>query len=215
MESQSHGFEFEDIIIESITGFNKNEYQKLLHNKYTSSMDIVKGIKSEYDYSIKVSKNNTGIGGGDILRFFNHSQEGFKLIVGEWEQKTQNTKIYHTIYEFDIQKKDFKLLWGNISREELQSFVSYVKSIPPGKKAQRENSKLWKEKRKSIYEKCGKGIVDIAAKIDSKSQRRVQCSLSLKDLLLSPISRTIDTKKYKKVILPYEQKSFPRTFKKT
>lgn len=214
MESQFHGFEFEDKIIESITGLNKNEYQKLLNNKYTSSMDIVKGIKSEYDYSIKVSKNKTGIGGGDILRFFNHSQEGFKLIVGVWEQKTQTTKVYNTIYEFDIQKKDFEILWKNISYKELESFVSYVKSIPSGKKAQKENSKIWKEKRKLIYEECGKGIVDIAAKIDSKTQRRVQCSLNLKELLSSSISRTTYTKKYREVILPYEQKSSSRSFKK-
>lgn len=214
MESQSHGFDFEDKIVKSITGIDKREYQNLLEGKYTSSMDIVKGVKSNHDYSVKVAKANSGIGGGDIIRFFNHSKNGFKLIVGVWEQKTSTKKVYNVIYEFDIQKSDFELLWSKIPQEELLSFTQYVKSIPSGRKAQKENSSIWKEKRKDIYNKYGKGLVDIAAKIDSKTQRRVQCSIGLKDLLSSPISRTTHTKQFRGIILPYEQKSTSRKFKK-
>lgn len=215
MESQSHGFDFEDKIIEAVVGIKKNEYQNLIENRYTSSMDIVKGIKSKYDYSIKVSKEKSGIGGGDILRFFDHSLKGFKLIVGVWKQSTSDTKTYHTIYEFDIRKTDFEILWNNISRKEICKFVDYVRNIPSGKKAQQDNRALWKQKRQKIYDTCGKGIVDIAAKIDSKNQRRVQCSIDIDDLLSSGIKCIVYQENYKGIKLPYEQKSQSRKFKKT
>lgn len=215
MESQSHGFDFEDKIIEVITGIKKNEYQTLIENRYTSSMDIVKGVKSKHDYSIKVSKEKSGIGGGDILRFLNHSEKGFKLIVGIWKQSTSDVKTYHTIYEFDIRKADFKLMWGNIPRKEIENFVDYVRSIPSGKKAQQENRDLWKQKRQKIYDAYDRGIVDIAAKIDSKNQRRVQCSINMNDLLSSGIKYEVYQEKYKGINLPYEQKSQSRKFKKS
>lgn len=215
MESQAHGLQFEEAIIKSITGISKDQYQSLLEGKYTSSMDIVKGIKSKNDYSIKVAKKNTGIGGGDILRFYSHAKQGFTLIIGIWQQKNRETKIYDSIYEFYIKPSDFKTLWGNIPYNVLEDFVKYVKNIPEGKKAQLENRKLWKEKRQKIYDTYEKGLMNIAAKIDSKSQRRVQCSLNIKELIDSGIEYELHTKKYGEISLPYEQKSGSRKFKKS
>jgi hypothetical protein len=214
MESQRHGFDFENEVIYQITGFFKEEYEKKITNSYTSSMDIVKGVHSEYDYSIKVSKNGRGIGGGDILRFNKHCEKGFKLIVGCWNQKNSSIKVYDCIYEFTITPKDYKKLWGSIPLDELKNFVNYVKSIPSGKEAQKKNTLLWKEKRDILYHTYDKGVVDIAAKIDSVSQRRVQCSMRLEELISSGIDYVKYTKSYKGIKLPYEQKSTSRKFKK-
>ena len=213
METQNHGLVFENEIVQIITGFTKSEYEKLLPNSYTSSIDIAKDVHSEHDYSIKVSKNGKSVGGGDILRFNEHCKYGFKLVVGCWSQKSKAVKSYYCVYEFDITPNDYIKLWGNLSLEKLKDFVAYVKSIPAGKKAQLENRNLWKEKRQSLYDSYGKGIISIAAKIDSKTQRRVQCSFTIDELVSSGIYYQKFDTKYKDLDLPYEQNSEPRMIK--
>ena len=57
MEVQAHGNYFEDVKTREITGLGKDEYDKLKSNGYTSSMDIVEGLHSDKDISIKYSFN--------------------------------------------------------------------------------------------------------------------------------------------------------------
>jgi len=137
MESQSHGNQFEDLILFEITGLTKEQYQPLLKGGYTAPMDIERGIHSDHNYSIKTSKNGKTIGCGDILRFRTHcSSTEFKLLVGAWRQSSVSTKTYTGIYEFNISPSVENLLWGNLTTEAMMPFVSYVKAIPPGKQAQ-------------------------------------------------------------------------------
>ena len=67
MEVQAHGNYFEDIKTREITGMSKDEYDNLKDNGYTSSMDIVKGLHSDIDISIKTAKGKK-VDCGDILR---------------------------------------------------------------------------------------------------------------------------------------------------
>ena len=62
MEVQNHGVLFEDIVIRAITGLSKDQYESKLDNAYTASMDVVKGVESKINYSIKVSKDGKSIG---------------------------------------------------------------------------------------------------------------------------------------------------------
>lgn len=215
MNFQKHGFDFEDRVIQNITKLTKEEYQNKLTGKYTSSMDIVKNIHSKHDYSIKVSKNGNGIGGGDILRFNKHCRDGFKLVIGCWKQINSTTKRFYTVYEFDIRENDYHALWGNLTEESLLPFVSYVKGIPAGKEAQKKNKTLWKEKRQKLYDTYGRGVLDIAAKIDSKNQRRVQCSFTVQNLIDCGVRYKKYDAEYRGISLPYEEKSKPRQFSKT
>ena len=57
MEVKAHGNYFEDIKTREITGMSKDEYDDLKDNGYTSSMDIVKGLYSDRDISIKTAKS--------------------------------------------------------------------------------------------------------------------------------------------------------------
>jgi hypothetical protein len=213
MEVQNHGVLFEDSIIRAITGLSKDEYQSKLENAYTASMDVVKGIESNTDYSIKVSKDGKSIGCGDLLRFMRHSRDGeFTMVVGAWQQITPTTKRYNTIYEFNITPADCPKLWDRITEEVVQPFVEYVKSIEPGKSAQMANRKLWKERRQAIYDVYGQGLCAIDAKIDSKNQRRVQCSIKIDKLIDSGIEYIKYETEYKGIKLPYEQTSSPRQF---
>jgi DNA modification methylase len=214
MESQGHGVAFENDVIKSITGLSKDEYQSLLNNAYTASMDIKKDVHSDRNYSIKASKDGLGIGCGDILRFVQHCRDDeFTIIVGAWKQLTKETKEYYEIYEFDITPSDYQKLWGGINKEHLEPFVLYVKSIPEGKNAQLANRVLWKDKRNAIYDAYGQGIMSIDAKIDSKKQRRVQCGVSIVDLINAGFNYRKYVDKYRDIVLPYRQDSESRKFK--
>lgn len=216
MEVQNHGVLFEDNVIRAITGLSKDEYQTLLENAYTASMDVVKGIKSDTNYSVKVSKDAKSIGCGDILRFMRHCRDGeFIMVVGAWYQITPEIKRYDCIYEFTITPTDYAKLWDRITEEAVQPFVDYVRSIPPGKEAQMANRREWKQRRQAIYDTYGQGLCAIDAKIDSKNQRRVQCSVKIDKLIESGIAYSKYETEYKGIKLPYEQNSSPRQFTQT
>lgn len=213
MEVQNHGVLFEDSVIRAITGLSKDEYQTLLENAYTASMDVLKGVESEINYSIKVSKDGKSIGCGDILRFMQHCQDDeFTMVIGAWRQVSSTVKRYDYIYEFDIKPEYYVKLWSKITPDVMRPFVNYVKAIPPGKPAQMANRKLWKEKRQAIYDSHGRGLCAIDAKIDSKNQRRVQCSIKVDELITSEIGHRKYETEYKGIKLPYEQNSSPRQF---
>lgn len=214
-EVQNHGVLFEDTVIRSITGMSKEEYQSTLEGAYIASMDILKGHHSDVNYSVKVSGGKS-LGCGDILRFLRHCRDdSFTIIAGRWKQVTKEKKVYQEIYEFDISPEHYKKLFENMSEEVVKEFVDYVKAIPPGREAQLANRKLWKEKRKVIYETCGRGLMAIDAKIDSKNQRRVQCSAKIQGLIDAEIPYRKYTEEYRGIQLPYEQESKPRTFAST
>ena len=216
MEVQNHGVLFEDSIVRAITGLSKDEYQTLLENAYTASMDVVKGIKSDVNYSVKVSKDGKSIGCGDLLRFMRHSRDDeFTMVVGAWRQISPTVKRYDTIYEFNITPADYAKLWAGITEEVMQPFVDYVKNIEPGKAAQMANRRTWKQHRQAIYDTHGQGLCAVDAKIDSKNQRRVQCSIKIDKLIDSGIAYSKYETEYKGIKLPYEQDSSPRQFTQT
>lgn len=208
-EVQYHGIEFEDIIIKSITGFSKIDYDRFKVGGHTSSMDIIKDLHSDKNYSIKSSSGPLYL--SDVNRFMNHCKnDDFTIILGIWSQ-LNDIKRYNMIYEIDITPNLWNFLWGNIIQEDIMQFIRYVKEIPAGKQGQLDHRNLWKELRTSIYSK-GKGLVNIDAKIDSKTQRRVQCSIRFNELISnSDVKYREYTDKYRGIELPYDQKSNQRS----
>lgn len=211
MEVQAHGNKFEDIVIRKVSRISKTEYEKLIPNAYTSPMDIHEGIRSKFNASVKSTGGNS-IGLGDIVSFYDHATTTpFKMIVGQWEQVTESEKEFHTVYEFEITPEIGKMLFGNMTRRQLITFRNYVKGIPAGKKGQSDNKKLWKEKRSRLIEKTNP-VVKIDAKIDSKTQRRVQSSVGIHELLEAGIPHKKFRAKYRGIELPFVIESGARTF---
>jgi len=213
MESQIHGILFENDIIKARTGLEKAEYQRLLPGCYTATMDITKGYYSDYNVSIKAAKlsRTISIGCGDIMRFQNHCQNSeFIMVLGVWTQSSPTQKSFVEIYEFEFTPASYDALWGGIRADHLRPFVDYVKAIPPGKTEQMANRKLWKQKRQAIVDSYG-GVIKIDAKIDSASQRRVQCSIKLNDLIASGVKCDKYVNSYYTIKLPYDQSSAPRS----
>lgn len=206
MQYQKHGFDFEDIIIQSLTGVSALEYKQRQKNGHTAIFDIDRGVLSKKNYSIKVSKQSMNVWTSDILRFYDSTKSTeFNMIVGCWYYDSKG-KEFTRILEFNFEPKYHKFLWNNLPRKELESFCDYVKNIPHGSKAQQDNKYVWKEKRDLLIDTYGKGIVSINAKIDSGVQRRVQSGIRINDLISIGVKYKEYTDTFRNINLPFVQK---------
>ena len=184
MEVQAHGNYYEDLKTRQITGLGKAEYDALKENGYTSGMDIMKGLMSAYDYSIKTSKGNT-VDCGDILR--RRQETDYNLVVGCYSQVGDN-KVFHSEYTFYIRPEHEQKLWGRMNYNQLAEYVDYIKNIPAGREAQQETKTERTVLKNCIEDK--NALIKIHPKVDSKKQRRVQCSVKMSDLIKARIPYT-------------------------
>tara|TARA_X000001382_G_scaffold114328_1_gene92600 strand:- start:327 stop:932 length:606 start_codon:yes stop_codon:yes gene_type:complete len=201
MEVQAHGNVYEDCVIRERTDMSKDEYDALKPNGYTSEFDLSKGLVVDYNGSIKTTKNNN-ICCSDVVRKMTHTN--YRLIVGQYAQVGEE-KVFHTEYEFFITPDDDKVLWGKMDIQEVREFVDYVKSIPSGKEAQLST----KSQRQVLQEQAqdSSALFKLNPKVDSKNQRRVQCSLHIDKLIAAGV-------KYIKKDINYIVISAPRKFNK-
>jgi hypothetical protein len=183
-EVQVHGNKYEDLKIREITSLSKEQYDKLKQNGYTSPFDLVKGIVVDFNASIKTTGSKT-VCCSDILLRMEHKE--YQLIIGAYKQ-VSNQKVFHTEYTFYITEKDYEKLWGTMTYESVRQFVDFVKSIPSGKQGQKETLNERNMLQNQIQ--CGHSLMKINPKVDSKSQRRVQCSFNLDEMLSSGIEYT-------------------------
>ena len=201
MEVQAHGNQYEDYVIRERTGMSKDEYDAKKENGYTSEFDLASGLAVDYNGSIKTTKNNT-ICCSDLLRKMKHND--YHLIVGVYKQDGKQKK-FHTEYEFFITPEDYDTLWGEMKYNDVEAFVNYVKSIPAGKEAQQSTKSVRKTFQEEVQ--CKKALFKINPKVDSKKQRRVQCSLHIDKLIAAGIQ-------YNKTAIDYTVVSGPRQFNK-
>ena len=201
MEVQAHGNSYENDVIMERTGYTKDEYDALKGGGYTDEFDLVDGLIVDYNGSVKSTGNNT-IDCADIQKKMDHTE--YNLIVGQYDQ-VGDSKVFHTEYEFYITPADYGVLWGKMKREHIDAFVGYVKSIPKGREAQQETKVARKVFKEEIEDK--QALYTINAKVYSKSQRRVQCSLKISELIAAGI-------KYEQRSIDYQYHSPRRKFKK-
>jgi len=198
-EVQAHGNKYENHKIYKLTGLTKKEYDKLKKNGYTSPFDLVKGLKVNFNGAIKSTASNT-VCCSDIQRMYGH--EDYTLIVGAYDQ-VDNKKVFHTEYEFYITKEDFDTLWGNTSVEKLNEYVDKVRKVEKTKEAQADYQKVKEVWKKGVLDENALFILN--PKVDSKKQRRVQCSLHIDKLIAAGV-------KYTKKDINYTVVSAPRKF---
>ncbi|AIX42298.1 hypothetical protein Syn7803C16_79 [Synechococcus phage ACG-2014f] len=183
-EVQLHGNIYEETVIRDITGLDKSAYDKTKKNGYTSVWDIEKGEYSDNNISIKTTGSNT-VCMGDAVRMASHTS--YNLVVGVYDQRG-NTKVFTTEYTFYITDADTKKIWGTMEVGEVTAFVDFVKSIPHGKEGQTSTKEYRNEFLSQIQDKSA--LMVINPKVDSKKQRRVQCSMRLSQLLESGVKYT-------------------------
>lgn len=181
-EVQSHGIHFEDLKIQERTGMSKKEYDNLKLGGYISKFDICSGLIVDYDASIKTTGTNT-ICCADLLTMMKHTQD-YHMIVGCYNQ-IKKVKQFYMQYEFFISSYNYKTLWGDINYNDVETYVNYIKSIPHGKQAQLEYRSIANSLKTEIIKDNSLFIIN--PKVDSKKQRRVQCSIKLDRLISSGV----------------------------
>lgn len=170
-EVQRHGFDFEDWV--------KKTFFAEFIGVYTQKWDVpseanyLTKIPKEFHHlpvSIKTCKFGSPIGFGDALRQYNNNQD-FLLIVGFWKQ-TANYKNFIAVEGVKVFADVWRNLFSPLNASDLTLLDSTIKNIGLHYS---EARKLAKEIKNSDKFKQTKIILN--PKIDSKTQRRLQCSL--------------------------------------
>lgn len=174
-QSQSHGLFWDSEIREKVFELPncKNDTTKFdipcNKNKWNPTENI----------SIKTS-GNENIDCGDVLRFYDRDTNDITIILVKYAQ-TANEKQIRQIMEINYNDKLKHLLFGTIPRCVLSEYVAFIKSIPHGKVTTETKQKYMKMKKD--MQKQYNMKINISPKVDSKNQRRVQCSIPKTDVL--------------------------------
>ena len=168
-EVQLHGFDFENWTKKTFFA----DFTVSYSNKWDipaefNQLEILPESFLHLPVSIKTCKNRCPIGFGDALRQFK-IDEDFLLIVGFWEQNGGD-KNFVAVEAVKINAKDWKNLFQPLTENDLESLDSAIKNKDWHYS---EVRKLAQEIKKAFPPT--KMILN--PKIDSKSQRRLQCSL--------------------------------------
>ena len=163
-ERQIHGFTFEDWL--------KKTFFDIY---YTSEWDISKKLNPNPvggPISIKTAKWRGSVYFGDATRQFQINQP-FTLIVGFWKSEANKKKIAK-IVESVVSPDKWKEIWKPLTAETIRELDILIKdrSVSPEIARNRIQEKLLTLRNKKPT------IITLNPKIDSKTQRRLQCSLS-------------------------------------
>lgn len=166
-ESQQHGFVFENDI-------KTNVFRVTSPSDYTAAHDIDKKdnpFDSNENISIKVTGRTT-VDLGDALRVYGYNTtEKNTMVVVKYEQTTDR-KALRAVYEIDLNQRE--LLWGAICENDIRELSSLVKSMPNGSRDSAIDNAIVL-KKKELNAKSG--VIKFNPKLDSKGQRRLQCSI--------------------------------------
>lgn len=198
----------------SINQTHGNKFENYIKKIYDcNSSDDFWDIPSFYDkYNIPTSiktitSRKNPICLADARKFW-AINEKYRIIVGVYVQ-CDKLKVIDCIYEFIISQDIHKHIIGNISYSDIENFHNSIKKYCFGehKEARRVASII----NGRFY---NKSIVKLNPKIDSKKQRRLQCSIKLQDLLkYSDYKKHVDT--YKGFSVKFAINSSKRFFLKS
>lgn len=170
-EVQRHGFDFENWV--------KQTFFAEYNASYTQKWDVpgeanyLAKIPKEFHrlpVSIKTCKFGSPIGFGDALRQYNND-ENFLLVVGFWNQDG-SYKNFVAVEGVKVSAIDWKNLFLPLSVTDLVLLDSIIKNIGLHYSEVRRAAKGLKNSDKFKQTK-----IILNPKIDSKTQRRLQCSL--------------------------------------
>lgn len=185
-QSQSHG-----LIWDSEIRVKVFQLPECINDTKKYDIDCTDNIYcSQENVSIKTSCSGT-IDCGDIVRFRNNDFTDGKytnMIIIRYIQ-TRTLKIIQEIVEFKYDQAVYNFLFGSISEAEIESYCNYVKMLPKGEVCQAD--KMEYKKMKKILQLKHNMYINISPKVDSKAQRRVQCSIPKMDTLFAKFTQNI------------------------
>jgi len=170
-EVQRHGVVFEQWVRDTFF----DGYQP---TSYTQKWDIPAAANTKHGgvpVNPKATKYRTPLDLGDALRQFDIN-EPFLLIVGYWVQEPQGKRMVN-ILTAQVTPAVWRKLWGPVTRADIERLDAVIKD----RSLSYEEARRLAQEMKSRPPFSESAIV-LNPKIDSKSQRRLQCSLRFEDV---------------------------------
>lgn len=162
--SQQHGFEFEKQVKDDFS-----VYLSLMNIDYVDKWDIPPTSVKSFQFT------GNRIEFGSIENIFSINNNFFLVLIG-WEQFNDIKKVVFSDVLLITQKQLTKMK-GMLSITELKKLSDILRSY---KKGEHEEAREWYKSIKESYE--DKTLFNINFKVDSGTQRRIQCSLDLRKL---------------------------------
>ncbi|MBC8011151.1 MAG: hypothetical protein H7067_13765 [Burkholderiales bacterium] len=175
-EVQAHGLVFEHWVCDTFFGAYRPP-------GYTQKWDIPAEANHLADPALaglpanpKATKHGAPVGLGDALRQYD-VDEPFLLILGYWEQPTPEEKRFVKLLAPRVDPAVWRKLWGPVTRADLERLDALIKdrSLPPAEVRLRAQEM----KKQPPFSEA---VFVLNPKIDSKGQRRLQCSLRQADV---------------------------------
>ncbi len=173
-ERQAHGFIFQNWVL-----------RKFLDLAYSGEWDIPAKINhlTHKPVSIKTAKWKCGVCLGDATIQFNINQD-FEMLLAFYENSGSRKRVVN-LKLISLTKEKWRELWGNMAREDLEKFNNFVRNKScrnlSGDELTKFRQDVQKIKKELFVNYDGK--ITINPKIDSKGQRRVQCTLPFEVLI--------------------------------
>jgi hypothetical protein len=204
-EVQQHGLAFEIWIRDTF-------FDGYVPPGYTQKWDIPAKINVSHGgvpVNPKAAKYRTPVDLGDALRQYDIA-EPFILVIGYWVQEGDEKRFVNIVaprIEPDVWRK----LWGPVTRADLERLDAVIKDRSLDYREARKQAQAIKDAPPFT-----EAVIEVNPKIDSKGQRRLQCSLRSDDLYkhLAPEAPTgvQKTPSLWGVPFPATVKSKPREF---
>ena len=173
VEVQSHGFSFEKWVCDTLfEGYSGEYMQKWDVPPDHNQNELIPPDLRSIPVSVKSAKYGSPIGLGDVVRQ-RSIDEPFLLIAGFWRQRSPSEKWFEDIGWVKFSPAEWSSLWGSLSLRQLTEIDHVVKNQEAHYSLVRKQAQEWKTR---VASNSSSQIV-INPKIDSKKQRRVQCSL--------------------------------------
>ncbi len=206
--NQLHGKKFEDII----KGCGLFPGSSDSARGPTASFDVEPKFDRKYNLptSIKTTGGD-GIGLSDARRFWAIA-ESFRMLVGCYTQN-EKTKTFVSVHEFIITPEIMTFIRGDVTHQMVWEYHNglLLNNFPEGEHGA---ARQWAQQQ-SIKLSAFKSDITLNPKIDSKSQRRLQCSVSARTLIdrCSPSQKHFEHAAHiGDVVLPFSLISGEREF---
>ncbi len=164
-EVQKHGVVFEKWIRDTFFDGYKPEF-------YTQKWDIPAEANKRDHIPVnpKATKYRSAVDLGDALRQYD-IHEPFWLVIGYWQQNGTKKRFVNVVAA-RVEPDEYRKLWGKVTRADLEKLDAIIKDTPNHVTARQLAQKL---KREAPF---NTSLISLNPKIDSKHQRRLQCSLT-------------------------------------
>lgn len=169
MESQRHGFLIENEIRENVFKLTEK-------GKYTDVHDIDKRsniYNPNENISIKTITGNGSLCMGCPRRIFLYPESEIHTCIVVKLKQVSDKKIITEVFELSLDDK--KILFGDLTVDDIQAYMTYIRKIPCGKVDVNTKREIH-QKKDELNRKSG--IIRFNPKVDSDAQRRVQCSIT-------------------------------------